>query len=85
MAGRRGASPTALPAAEHVATAKYWAAEGGQRVLHAATTSTAASASTATTRCTAHNFNLTQWGVLLGTDHPELERLGAARQPHYAS
>lgn len=26
-----------LPAAEHAASAKYWAAEGGQRVVHAAT------------------------------------------------
>jgi alkylation response protein AidB-like acyl-CoA dehydrogenase len=26
-----------LPAAEHSASAKYWAAEGGQRVVHAAT------------------------------------------------
>ena len=42
-----------LPAAAEVAVAKYWAAEGGQRVVHAARTSTAASGSTATTRCTA--------------------------------
>jgi len=52
-AGRRRRGWRRPAASSEVAIAKYWAAEGGQRVVHAASHLHGASASTAITRCTA--------------------------------
>jgi alkylation response protein AidB-like acyl-CoA dehydrogenase len=67
-----------LPAHEHVATAKFWAAEGGHRVLHAAHHLHGGMGVDRDYPLHRHNFNLTQWGVLLGTATPSLLRLGNA-------
>lgn len=66
-----------LPAHEHVATAKYWSSDAGHRVLHAAHHLHGGMGVDRDYPLHRYNFNLTQWGLLLGSTTPSLKRLGA--------
>jgi alkylation response protein AidB-like acyl-CoA dehydrogenase len=67
-----------LPAHEAVATAKFWAHDGGHRVLHAAHHLHGGMGVDRDYPLHRYNFNITQWGVLMGTGTPTLARLGKA-------
>jgi alkylation response protein AidB-like acyl-CoA dehydrogenase len=67
-----------LPAHEAVATAKFWAHDGGHRVLHAAHHLHGGMGVDRDYPLHRFNFNITQWGVLMGTGTPTLARLGKA-------
>ena len=82
MAGRLAPVGEAAGARD-VATAKYWSSDAGHRVLHAAHHLHGGMGVDRDYPLHRYNFNLTQWGLLLGSTTPSLKRLGAelAGQP----
>jgi alkylation response protein AidB-like acyl-CoA dehydrogenase len=65
-----------LPATEHVASAKFWASDGGFRVIHAAHHLHGGMGVDRDYPLHRFNFNLKQWEVYIGSATPSLLRLG---------
>lgn len=67
---------TGKPAAEEVATAKFWASDGGHRVIHAAHHLHGGMGVDRDYPLHRYNFAVKQWDLLLGSATPSLEHLG---------
>ncbi len=76
MAGRLAPVREACRPTRRSRLAKFWAHDGGHRVLHAAHHLHGGMGVDRDYPLHRYNFNITQWGVLMGTGTPTLARLG---------